>query len=423
MVSEICNNENLKADHTADGVLYTYQTGQEYLGIFPVWDWSRLPGTTNRAGVLGSKVRQQVRIAVIGQGIFLHFLAPLISQCFSVIRQGLTSFVGGLSTPNGSVAMSAMDYSSASFGTGDEGGVSAQKAWFFLPMGTVALAHNISGVASPAVEIVTTLEQSLLSNPGGDMGGGSVVSIGSGSGAPTVVSEANSSVPIGHWVHHDGKVYTPLATPTEDEWRLEIGDRSGSWMTINEGLDNTTDGETLEIPVFLLDVSHGPKPEGESLAYAVLPGVGPASGAGAKVVAFEASAKIVANSGAAQAVLATLRAGEVVLMVVVWPSATATTVDGGKPGLKVTLPKPANGGLLTVATGSEGTVFSAADPTNDAEGGEIVFTIDRSLQELRGGSSGVSGGVVTCAKAGAGTTVTVTLPTGITAGSTATGSC
>ena len=43
-----------------DAVRYTYQTGQEYLGIFPVWDWSRLPGTTNRAGVLGTKVRQQV---------------------------------------------------------------------------------------------------------------------------------------------------------------------------------------------------------------------------------------------------------------------------------------------------------------------------------------------------------------------------
>jgi chondroitin AC lyase len=36
--NEICNDENLKADHTADGALYTYQTGQEYLGIFPVWD-------------------------------------------------------------------------------------------------------------------------------------------------------------------------------------------------------------------------------------------------------------------------------------------------------------------------------------------------------------------------------------------------
>jgi hypothetical protein len=109
--------------------------------------------------------------------------------------------------------MSVMDYRSGNFGTGDEGGVSAQKAWFFLPTGTLALAHNISGAAAPASEIVTTLEQSLLVNPGGDMGGGRVVSIGAVGGKPTVVAEGNSSVPAGHWVHHDGMVYAPVATP------------------------------------------------------------------------------------------------------------------------------------------------------------------------------------------------------------------
>ena len=252
--NEICNNENLKADHTADGALYTYQSGQEYRGIFPVWDWSRepprcrcpsallssqdgsdialltgIPGTTNRVGVLGSKVKQT----------------------------GLTTFVGGLSTPNGSVAMSVMDYSSASFGGGDEGGVSAQKAWFFLPTGTVALARNISGSAAPASRISTTLEQSLRFNPGGDMGGGGAVSTGMAGGAATPVSVVNSSVPSGHWVHHDGRVYTPLTVPSSDdstagaEWLLEIGDRSGSWTEINAGLgarDHACDVEPLCLP-------------------------------------------------------------------------------------------------------------------------------------------------------------------------------
>ena len=52
----------------------------------------------------------------------------------------------------------------------------------------------------------------------------------------------NSSVPSGHWVHHDGRVYTPLTVPSSDdstagaEWLLEIGDRSGSWTEINAGL-------------------------------------------------------------------------------------------------------------------------------------------------------------------------------------------
>ena len=188
-----------------------------------------IPGTTNRVGVLGTKVKQT----------------------------GLTTFVGGLSTPNGSVAMSVMDYSSASFGGGDEGGVSAQKAWFFLPTGTIALARNISGSAAPASRISTTLEQSLRFNPGGDLGGGGAVSTGMAGGAATPVSVANSSVPSGHWVHHDGRVYTPLTVPSSDdstagaEWLLEIGDRSGSWTEINAGLgarDHACDVEPLRLP-------------------------------------------------------------------------------------------------------------------------------------------------------------------------------
>ena len=378
--NEICNNENLKADHTADGALYTYQSGQEYRGIFPVWDWSReppryrchlgcillkmaaislltgIPGTTNRVGVLGTKVKQT----------------------------GLTTFVGGLSTPNGSVAMSVMDYSSASFGGGDEGGVSAQKAWFFLPTGTVALARNISGSAAPASRISTTLEQSLRFNPGGDMGGGGAVSTGMAGGAATPVSVANSSVPSGHWVHHDGRVYTPLTVPSSDdstagaEWLLEIGDRSGSWTEINAGLDNKTDGASLTLPVFLLEASHGAAPAGADLAYAVLPGVGPASAAGAAVTAFEAAAKVVANTAAAQAVLAAPRAGEEVLMVAAWPSPTPTTVDGGKPGTKVTVTKPATGCLLTVTTTGAATTFAASDPTNSVDGATVEFTVSRA---------------------------------------------
>jgi hypothetical protein len=230
------------------------------------------------------------------------------------------------------------------------------------------------------------------------------------------------------------------------EWRLETGDRSGSWLAINKGLDNKTYSKTISKPVFLLDVSHGAAPAGDSLAYAVLPGVGTAGGAAAAVAGFEASAKVVANSGAAQAVLATPDTGEDVLMIVAWPAATATTVDGGKPGLKVTLPAPAKGGLLTVATktarssGPERvgatangsvtttTVFSAADPTNAAEGGELVFTIDSALEELQQSPRVSSGGdddgsAVSCKKSGTSTTVTVTLPTGTAAGSTVSGSC
>lgn len=98
--------------------------------------------------------------------------------------QGLTSFVGGLAkstnttittttnTNTSSVAMSVMDYQSANFGTGDEGGVSAHKAWFFVPTGTVALAYNISGVAGerPANNCCVVVKYTVLNfeSPFGD---------------------------------------------------------------------------------------------------------------------------------------------------------------------------------------------------------------------------------------------------------------
>ena len=142
--------------------------------------------------------------------------------------------------------------------------------------------------------------------------------------------------------------------------------------------DNATDGGSLTLPVFLLEASHGAAPAGAELAYAVLPGVGPASGASAAVTAFEAAAKVVANTAAAQAVLAAPRAGEEALMVAAWPSPTPTTVDGGKPGTKVTVTKPATGCLLTVTTTGAATTFAASDPTNSADGTTVEFTVSRA---------------------------------------------
>ncbi len=97
-------------------------TGTEYEGIFPVWDWTALPGTTSRLGVEGAPLWQDVK----------HY--------------GKTSFVGG-ATESGSRALtvSVMDFQSADCGGEDEGiSIFAQKAWFFLDSGVVAMTTNIS---------------------------------------------------------------------------------------------------------------------------------------------------------------------------------------------------------------------------------------------------------------------------------------
>ena len=44
--AETCNGEGLRIHNTADGTTIVKHYGDEYTGIFPVWDWRRVPGTT-----------------------------------------------------------------------------------------------------------------------------------------------------------------------------------------------------------------------------------------------------------------------------------------------------------------------------------------------------------------------------------------
>ena len=43
---EMMNGDNMKGFYMADGATYLYQNGDEYLDIFPLWDWRQLPGVT-----------------------------------------------------------------------------------------------------------------------------------------------------------------------------------------------------------------------------------------------------------------------------------------------------------------------------------------------------------------------------------------
>ncbi len=50
--SELVNSEGRKSVHMSDGANYLYLTGDEYRDIFPVWDWTKIPGTTAIEGTL-----------------------------------------------------------------------------------------------------------------------------------------------------------------------------------------------------------------------------------------------------------------------------------------------------------------------------------------------------------------------------------
>ena len=66
------NEEGLKNHHFADGSNFLSRTGREYIDIFPVWDWQKIPGTT---------VVQK----------------PALPHWNQIVKKGLTDFVGGVS--------------------------------------------------------------------------------------------------------------------------------------------------------------------------------------------------------------------------------------------------------------------------------------------------------------------------------------
>lgn len=45
--TELVNEDNLKGFYMADGATYIYRNGDEYLNVFPFWDWRKIPGITS----------------------------------------------------------------------------------------------------------------------------------------------------------------------------------------------------------------------------------------------------------------------------------------------------------------------------------------------------------------------------------------
>lgn len=121
--SEIVNAENLCGRYLGDGALYVYKTGEEYRDIFPVWDWTRLPGVTCCEDP-----------GVFGKG--------------SVFRN-VSDFVGGLS--DGKMGVAAMVL--------EKDGVSARKSYFFTTDAIICMGDGIS--CDRPFAVTTTVEQCL----------------------------------------------------------------------------------------------------------------------------------------------------------------------------------------------------------------------------------------------------------------------
>ncbi len=206
------NQENLSGYHLGDGALYLYRRGDEYIDIFPLWNWNRVPGVT---------------------------CAQTVQPEF-VVSHMKSDFVGGLS--KGDAGLAALDYR--------RDGVSAKKAWFFHRDAIVCLGADIRG-QSPA-GIATTLNQVHLRGPV------RVIKAGRAEQFDTGERVVNGETTV----EHDGWRYTIAAgSPV----RIAALPAVGNWQNVYR--NPTTPTDDVRGSLFTLWLDHGTEPTGASYAY------------------------------------------------------------------------------------------------------------------------------------------------------------
>ncbi|MCX7016268.1 MAG: polysaccharide lyase 8 family protein [Candidatus Sumerlaeota bacterium] len=216
--TEIVNDENQRGQFLSDGVQYVYRTGQEYKGIFPVWDWRRLPGIT---------CEQKPE-------------PPQVSK--DKIRFGECSFVGAVS--DGMCGMAAMDFA--------RGPLAARKAWFFLDGEIVCLGAGVS--CSSDNPVLTSVNQCLMKGP---------VTVFDGSRAKET-PRGEQTLAASSWVFHDGVGYV---FPDQSGVHLRADVQKGSWGDIN--FQYSKDEAALD--VFSLWIDHGAQPTDAAYQYVIAP--------------------------------------------------------------------------------------------------------------------------------------------------------
>ncbi|MBT5831057.1 MAG: hypothetical protein HOH77_12790 [Candidatus Latescibacteria bacterium] len=207
-------DDGLLSHYLAEGAMCLMQHGNEYAGLYPVWDWQRIPGTT----------------------ITLEPHIPGEPK-----RQGESAFAGGVS--DGTMGVAGFELKRET--------LNGRKAWFFFSDMIVCLGADINNTAE--YDVVTTVNQCRLAG---------AVTLGKGNTSETLPEgETNQNV---HWVHHDGVGYL---FPQESLVSLATGTRTGTWTRISAQRSD----RTVTDSVFSLDLPHGTTPKAKEYAYAIYP--------------------------------------------------------------------------------------------------------------------------------------------------------
>lgn len=245
------NGENLKTYFMSDGCTNVVINGDEYYDIYPVWNWSRIPGTT---------APQMTKIPKAKEWQVL----------------GTSEFAGGVSDSIYGVTAYAYEDNYSGVNT------SAKKAWFFFDNEIVCLGTDIT--SKGAFPVNTTINQCLLGNLKLSVNG------------EVLNAEENKEVLYKEgldWVLHNRIGYV---FPDGGNVFLSNKSQEGSWYDIN----TTTSDALISKKVFTLGFDHSYFPQKQKYAYIIVPSI--ASGTKMKEYLEKSEIEILANTDSMQVV-------------------------------------------------------------------------------------------------------------------------
>lgn len=243
---EMMNGDNMQGYYMADGATYIYKDGKEYLNIFPLWDWRKVPGVTA-----------------------LEDEAPM-PQIKNYRPRNKGNFVGAVSDEK--QGMTAMEINRA--------GVRAHKAWICTDDYVLCLGADIQ--ADSNLVVTTSIEQcykngELLSREQGKW--------------KTVNSKQIATAKEQRFFHNNTGY---IVWGNQHEVMAETTERTGSWYDVMQMYRP----EEVHGEVTSIYLKHGVAPKQATYQYLILPAADKK-----KVAAFDLSdIRIIRNDSEAQVV-------------------------------------------------------------------------------------------------------------------------
>lgn len=217
---EMMNGDNMKGFYMADGATYIYNDGDEYLDIFPLWDWRKIPGVT--------AFQSDAPI-------------PLVRN---YQPRNQSAFVGGVT--DGKRGITAMKVNRA--------GIKARKSWIFTDDFVLCLGAGIQ--ADSNLVVTTAIEQC---HKKGDLSvwqDGTWTNIG---GKHTYATGKEQRF------HHNQKGYIIL--DYSKDCIAEVACRKGQWHDVMQMYRP----QEVEGEVTTLYIEHGLSPQKATYQYLILP--------------------------------------------------------------------------------------------------------------------------------------------------------